>query len=194
MFKFIILLTLSFSVFALKVGDKAPAFSLKDMNGKEIKLSDYAGKTVVLEWLNHGCPFIRKHYDSNNMQTLQSLYTKRDVVWLSIISSAPGKQGHSTPAKAKADVAQNKAKPTTVLLDEDGTVGQAYSAKTTPHMYIIDKDGKLAYQGAIDSIPSADPSDVEKADNYVKLALNSYLDGKEIKIKQTKPYGCSVKY
>jgi len=178
----------------VKTGDPAPAFTLTDSNGKSHSLESFKGKTVVLEWVNHGCPFVKKHYDSGNMQSLQKDWTGKGVVWLSICSSAPGKQGHQSPADWNKTVADKKASPTAVLIDEDGKVGKAYGAKTTPHMYIIAPDGKLVYQGAIDSVSSANNDDIAGATNYVSAALAEVLAGKPVTNGSTKPYGCSVKY
>jgi peroxiredoxin len=178
----------------LKVGSAAPAFTLKDSTGKEHSLSDYKGKFVVLEWFNEGCPFVKKHYTSGNMQKLQAEYTGKDVVWLSINSSAPGEQGHMTAESAPKTISDWKIKATTILFDHDGKVGKMYGAKTTPHMYVIDKEGKLVYQGAIDSKPTANAADVDGAENYVKVALDSTMAGKPVANASTKPYGCSVKY
>jgi peroxiredoxin len=178
----------------LKVGSPAPAFTLKDSTGKEHSLSDYKGKFVVLEWFNEGCPFVKKHYTSGNMQKLQAEYTGKDVVWLSINSSAPGEQGHMTAESAPKTISDWKIKATTILFDHDGKVGKMYGAKTTPHMYVIDKEGKLVYQGAIDSKPTANSADIDGAENYVKVALDSTMAGKPVANASTKPYGCSVKY
>lgn len=175
-------------------GADAPDFTLPGHDGKSYSLSDYAGKTVVLEWFNHECPFVRKHYDSNNMQMLQKKHTADGVVWFSIISSAEGKQGHMTAQEAAIHAAEQGAKPTAVLIDESGEVGQLYGAKTTPHMFIVNGEGKLAYQGAIDSINSADKEDVKKANNYVERALYELKSGKSVSVASTKQYGCSVKY
>ncbi len=179
---------------AVSVGEKAPEFALPGANGKTVKLSDLGGRYVVLEWLNHGCPFVRKHYDSKNMQGLQKAYTQKGVVWLSIISSAPGKQGHSTPEQALADVQKNGAAPTAVLLDPEGKVGKAYGARTTPHMFVIDPKGVVAYAGAIDDVASTDVGDVAGAKNYVRSALDELLAGKAVSAKESTAYGCSVKY
>ena len=178
----------------LKVGTEAPAFTLKDTSGKEHSLADYKGKFVVLEWFNEGCPFVKKHYTSGNMQKLQQEYTGKDVVWLSINSSAPGNQGHVTPETAPKTIAEWKMNATKILLDHDGKVGRMYGAKTTPHMFVIDKAGKLVYQGAIDSKPTPNTADVADAENYVKVALDSTMAGKPVENASTKPYGCSVKY
>ena len=188
-------LTLHLPAFAaVEPGEEAPDFTLTDSKGTSHKLSDFRGKFVVLEWLNHECPFVKKHYGSGNMQKLQKDYTAKGVVWLSIISSAPGKQGHRTGAQADADTKDKNAAPTAVLLDPAGEVGQKYEAKTTPHMFVIDKEGKILYAGAIDSINSTNPADVAKAENHVRQALDAALAGKPVPTPQTKPYGCSIKY
>lgn len=180
--------------FGATVGKPAPDFSLPSSAGKSVKLSEHKGKIVVLEWLNHGCPFVRKHYDSKNMQDLQKKYTGKGVVWLSVISSAPGKQGHSTAVSAEAEKKKNNSAATAILIDEKGEVGKLYGAKTTPHMYVIDSKGSLVYMGAIDDNSSADPADVKTAKNYVTAALESTLAGKKVETTQTESYGCSVKY
>jgi len=176
------------------VGAAAPAFALPGSDGKTHALADYAGKVVVLEWFNRECPFVKKHYDSRNMQSLQKTYAGRDVVWLSIVSSAPGKQGHASASAAAATVKELDAAPTVVLLDESGAVGQAYGAKTTPHMFVIGKDGTLLYQGAIDDDPSFKPDGIPTAKNYVRRALDETLSGQPVSEPVTTPYGCSVKY
>jgi len=176
------------------VGEQAPEFTLTGIDGNQYALEDYRGKYVVLEWINHDCPFVRKHYDTGNMQALQSTYTDKDVVWLSICSSAPRTQGHYEPEEHQQILSKKNAAPTALLLDESGDVGRAYGAKTTPHMYIIDPDGKLIYQGAIDDIPSTRSSDVPDAKNYVQLTLNASMNGKPIPRTSTRPYGCSIKY
>ncbi len=178
----------------VQVGQQAPDFVGTDTHGKTVKLSSLRGKTVVLEWTNHQCPYTRKHYDSGNMQGLQKTATARGVVWLSIISSAPGRQGHVSGAKADALTSRRKAAPTAVLLDPKGTIGRLYKAKTTPHMFVIDKAGRVAYMGAIDSKPTANPADIATAKNYVKAALAALMSGKTIAPARTSPYGCSVKY
>lgn len=191
----IMALVLSFNASAeLAPGEKAPDFQLRAEDGKYYKLSQFKGKVVVLEWLNHGCPFVRKHYDSGNMTNLQNKYTQQDVVWLSVVSSAEGKQGHVDASGAFHEKQKYKSKATHILLDPSGETGQAYGAKTTPHMYVIDKDGVLKYAGAIDSIPSADVDDIAKATNYVRAALDQVMGGQEVKIATSKAYGCSVKY
>lgn len=176
------------------VGQAAPAFTLTDTDGKEVALSDFAGKLVVLEWINHGCPFVKKFYNAGKMQELQKTYGEQGVIWLSICSSAPGRQGHYPPAEFNAVTQEKGASPYAVLLDEDGQVGRAYGAKKTPHMYVIDADGILAYQGAIDSIRSADASDIPKADNYVVDALEALKAGEDLAVTSTDAYGCGVKY
>jgi alkyl hydroperoxide reductase subunit AhpC len=179
---------------AVQVNQDAPDFTLPGADGATHSLSDFRGKVVVLEWLNHDCPFVRKHYGSGNMQALQKRYTGEGVVWLSINSSAPGKQGHSTPAEAAELTAETGAAPTAVLLDPDGEVGKTYGARTTPHMFVIDPEGKLVYNGAIDDKPTTDQADVEGADNYVVAALAAVMNGETPEVQTTKPYGCSVKY
>ena len=178
---------------AVKVGTAAPDFQLLGSDGKIHKLSDYADKTVVLEWTNHDCPYVRKHYRSGNMQKLQKQYTEKDVIWLSVISSAPGKQGYVSADEANKLTTSRNAAPTQVLLDPKGEVGRAYGARTTPHMYVVEK-GVMRYMGGIDSIPSASTSDIADAEPYVELALNSVLEGKPVATAVTRPYGCSVKY
>ena len=191
-----LLLFVSSTAFALTTGEKAPNFKLNGLNPKmkEISLSDYKGKIVVLEWVNHGCPFVRKHYDSGNMQGLQKKYTEKNVIWLSIISSAPGKQGHVDTQGAIKDKTENKSSATDVLLDPTGEVGKLYGSKTTPHMYIVDKEGTLVYQGAIDSMPDAEKDSIPSAKNYVASALDEIMAGKKVTAHTTKSYGCSVKY
>ena len=179
---------------AVEPGQQAPDFTLNDSKGQPRKLSEFRGKVVVLEWLNHDCPFVKKHYSGGNMQKLQKEYTAKDVIWLSIISSAPGKQGHRTGPQADADTKDKNASPTSVLLDPAGEVGQKYEAKTTPEMFVIDKEGKVIYAGAIDSIKSTDSADIAKAENYVRQALDAALAGKPVPTPSTRPYGCSVKY
>jgi len=186
---------LTFAV-AIPTGKAAAEFSLKGHDGKTHKLSDYKGKTVVLEWYNKDCPFVVKHYGANNMQALQKKYTQKDVVWLSVISSAPGKQGHLSAEETKAQLKSVNAAPSVVLFDPDGKVGKSYDAKTTPHMYIISKDGTLVYQGAIDDTPSAKPATVKTAKPLFANALDMTLKGESIpkEIATNDPYGCSVKY
>lgn len=186
----------SLQAFAIDTGNFAPDFTLDSAATKNgiVKLSDFKGKIVVLEWLNHGCPFVRKHYDSGNMQALQKKYVSKNVVWLSIISSAPGKQGYVSPQEAREDMVKNKSGATNVLLDETGKVGFLYGAKTTPHMYVINKEGKLAYQGAIDDKPDTDKFSVASAKNYVSEALDLIIANKPVSQATTKAYGCGVKY
>lgn len=182
------------SLFAApQVGQAAPAFTLTDSKGQSHSLADFAGKTVVLEWTNHECPFVVKHY-SGNMQSLQKQFGSDDVVWLTVISSAPGKQGHITGAKADELTSSRNAMPDAVLFDETGVTGKAYDAKTTPHMYVIDKKGVLQYMGGIDSIPSAKVDDIAKATPYFSDALTAVLAGNPANPAVTKPYGCSIKY
>lgn len=177
-----------------KVGAPAPAFTAIDLNGKSRSLSEFKGKYVVLEWHNQGCPFVKKHYSSGNMQKLQKELTGKGAVWLSIISSAPGKQGFVTPDEEKAYLAEQKAAPSEVLFDPEGTVGKAYGAKTTPHMYVIDDKGVLVYAGAIDDNPSSDAADAATAKNYVRAAFDEASAGKSVTTATTAPYGCGVKY
>lgn len=179
---------------AVSINAPAPDFTGVDSDGNSHTLSQYRGKTVVLEWTNHDCPYVRKHYDSGNMQALQRSATNDGIVWLSIISSAPGKQGHVSGSKANALTKERKASPTAVILDPKGEIGRQYGAKTTPHMYIIDARGTLVYMGGIDSIPSSNPADIERATNYVDVALRALADGKPVTENVTRPYGCSVKY
>lgn len=179
---------------APKVGEPAPAFSAPDIAGKTVRLGDYAGKTVVLEWTNDGCPFVGKHYNSGNMQALQQKYTAAGVVWLTIASSAPGEQGYVTPAEAKADLARWRAAPTDFLLDPDGLVGRLYDARATPHMVVIDRTGRLVYMGAIDDTPSTRLADVRTAHNYVAAALDAVAAGQPVAVASTRAYGCSIKY
>jgi len=175
-------------------GDAAPAFKEVSTAGKEVSLADFKGKTVILEWTNNGCPFVQKHYNSQNMQKTQAAATSDGVVWLSVISSKPGSQGNVTPAEADKLTKDRGAKPTHILLDPDGSMGRAYGARTTPHIYIITPDGKVAYNGAIDSIKSNKVEDVPKATNYVTTALASLKAGKAPDPALTQPYGCDVKY
>ncbi len=179
---------------AAVVGKPAPAFTGTDSNGKTHKLSDFKGKIVVLEWTNPECPFVKKHYDSKNMQDLQSTYTGKDVVWLTVNSSAEGEQGYQTADDANKYLTDKESKPTARLLDPTGEIGKLYDAKVTPHMYVIDKDGTLVYQGAIDDNDSSNPADAATAKSYVGAALDSLLVGKPIETAVTKPYGCGVKY
>lgn len=197
MFKSLVLalgLLVTGSLQAAQVGAAAPAFSLTDVDGKTHQLADYKGKTVVLEWTNAECPFVKKHYGAGNMQKQQRAATANGVVWLTVNSSAPGKQGHVDAAAAKTIIAEQGGAPSAYLLDAAGEVGRAYGAKTTPHMYVIDPNGRLRYNGAIDSIPSADQADIAEATQYVEQALADLAVGREVTTTTTQPYGCSVKY
>lgn len=177
-----------------KIGQPAPAFTATDSNGMPRKLSDFRGKTVVLEWTNHDCPFVRKHYGASNMQALQKEAKDKGMVWLSVISSAPGLQGHVDGSKANALTSMRGAAPTAVLLDPEGTLGRAYGARATPHMFVITPEGKMAYKGAIDDKPTANPADIPVARNYVRTALGALTKGTPIDPAATRAYGCSVKY
>ncbi|TVP99107.1 MAG: thioredoxin family protein [Balneolaceae bacterium] len=176
------------------VGESAPEFSVVDAHGNMHSLSDYEGQWVILEWLNHGCPFVRKHYDGNNMQELQKKYTEKGVVWLSVVSSAPGTQGYMEPAETLKTAEEKGAAPTAILLDSDGTMGRAYDARVTPQMYIINPDGILEYNGAIDDKPTARVRDLEGAHNYVVAAMTSLMNGEAVEVTTNTPYGCTVKY
>lgn len=187
-------LVVAFSAYATQVGTPAPSFSGTDTHGQTHKLSDYRGKFVVLEWTNKDCPYTRKQYDSGNMQTLQRQWTSQGVVWLTILSSAPGHQGYMTAAEENAWIGKVHAAPSAAILDPSGVIGHAYEAKTTPHMFIIDPNGKLIYEGAIDDHPTTDPADVPQSKNYVSAALNQAMAGKPVAVTYTRPYGCSVKY
>jgi peroxiredoxin len=179
---------------APSVGQAAPQFAARDAAGKAVKLSDYRGKFVVLEWTNPNCPYVRKHYNSGNMPATQADATGKGVVWLSIDSTAKNSGEHMEPAKVLAWQKERKSAPTALLVDQDGAIGRAFGARTTPHMYIVDPDGRLVYAGGIDSIPSSNPSDIPKAVNYVRTSLAEALAGKPVSNPVTRPYGCSVKY
>jgi peroxiredoxin len=179
---------------APQVGQPAPEFTLTDSNGKSHNLSDFKGKFVVLEWLNHGCPFVKKHYDGGNMQGLQKEFTGKDVVWLSIVSSAPGKQGHMSPEETNKTKEEKGSAATAILNDEDGTVGKLYDAKVTPELYVINPEGTLIYMGAIDDKKSVEPADVAGAKNYVKQALDEAMASNPVSEPTTEPYGCGIKY
>ena len=179
---------------AAEVGQPAPNFTGVDTNGQSHQLSDFKGKTVVLEWSNHECPFVVKHYDSGNMQKLQKEATDNGVVWLTIVSSAEGKQGYTTPEEANKLIEEKGANATARILDASGEIGKMYDAKTTPHMYVIDAEGTLVYAGAIDSDSSFKQEAIEGATNYVTNALNALESGETIEVASTKPYGCGVKY
>ena len=179
---------------APEIGAAAPAFSGATTAGETISLDQFAGKNVVLEWTNHDCPFVVKHYTTGNIQATQQATKEEGAVWITVISSAPGKQGYVSAAEADALTASRAAEPDFVLLDASGDIGRAYAAKTTPHMFVIDEAGKLRYDGAIDDKPSANHATVEGATNYLLAALDSVVAGEEVATARTKPYGCSVKY
>src|SRR5213592_273658 len=176
------------------VGSAAPDFSLTDANGKTHSLSQYKGKYVVLEWFNPQCPFVKKHYGSSNMQNLQKEFTDKGVVWLTIDSNAPGTEGNLTPEEAQKIATSWKTHETALLLDPDGNAGRAYGAKNTPNMVIINPEGKIAYEGAIDNKATPNPADIPTSTNYVKAALDESLAGKPVTTSHTKPYGCHVTY
>jgi peroxiredoxin len=176
------------------VGQPAPAFTAVDANGKTVSLADFKGKHVVLEWVNPGCPFVQKHYNSANMQGTQKEATARGVVWLAISSTAPDASDYKKPAALAAWMQSQKAAATSTVMDDDGKVGRAYGARTTPHMYIVDPAGTLVYAGGIDNKPSSNPADIPSSTNYVKVALSETLAGKPVTQASTRPYGCSVKY
>lgn len=176
------------------IGQPAPAFRAVDAEGRTRSLSEFKGRTVVLEWHNGGCPYVQKYYGAGAMQSLQRQAAADGVVWLTLISSAPGTQGHLSAAEARAWKGSNKAASAALLLDPEGTVGKAYDARTTPHMYVVDKAGKLAYMGGIDDRPVADPSSLKGAKNYVSAALADIKAGRQVATPVSKPYGCSVKY
>jgi len=187
-------LLLAIPTIALTPGSQAPDFKGIDSNGKTHALSQYRGKYVVLEWANKGCPYDQKHYLSGSMEALQKQWTARGVIWLSVVSSAPGEQGFMTAAEENQYLRTMKASPTAALLDPEGTIGRLYEAKTTPHMFVIDPDGKLLYQGAIDDKPTTDQADLKGARNYLNDALGAAMAGKPVPVSTTRPYGCSVKY
>ncbi len=190
-------ITASTALFAAEspaVGTNAPDFSLTDSKGKTQSVSQYKGKYVVLEWFNPGCPFVQKHYGSGNMQKLQAELTGKGVVWLTIDSSAPGLEGYLTAEQANAKMTEWKTKQTALVLDPDGKAGRTYGAKNTPHMFVINPEGKIVYEGAIDSKATPNPADIANSTNYVKVALEESLGGKTVSTATTKPYGCSVKY
>lgn len=180
---------------AAENGKVAPDYTFKDIEGNEHTISKFKGKTVVLEWTNPGCPFVKKFYEANEMQRVQQEALKdSNVVWFSINSSAKGKEGFLDEAGAKKYIADHKTHATAYVLDPTGAFGKLYGAKTTPHLFVIDKEGKLAYQGAIDSIKGFDPADIAKADNYVLKTLAALKEGKLPEVTSSEPYGCSVKY
>jgi len=177
-----------------EIDKPAPDFTLTDIDGKERTLSEFRGKYVVLEWNNPDCPFVRKHYGSGNMQALQAKYRENGVIWFTICSSGPGKQGFYEPDALKKMLSENKWSGTAYLRDTEGTVGRTYAAKTTPHMYVIDPNGVLIYAGAIDDKPSTKQGDIEGATNYVAASVDAAMGGRTVAVKTTTPYGCSVKY
>lgn len=176
------------------VGEAAPDFTAADTNNQTHAISGYKGKVIVLEWFNHGCPFVKKYYKSGKMQELQKTYTDKGIIWLSICSSAQGKQGYQTAEEANTTVTEKEIEATAVIIDQEGVIGKKYGAKTTPHMFIIDTEGILVYNGAIDDKPSTKVADVETANNYVVAALEEIMAGKEVSTPTSVPYGCSVKY
>lgn len=178
----------------VKIGASAPNFQEKDQTGKVQQLKDLKGSWVVLEWYNEGCPYVKKHYGTKNMQNLQKKYTDKDVKWFTVATSPKGKQGYVDPAKAESHMKSSGMNSTALLLDSDGSMGRAYEAKTTPHMFVINPEGKVVYAGAIDNNDSSSPKTIAKAENYVVAALDAGLSGKQITTTSTKPYGCSVKY
>lgn len=179
---------------AVAPGQSAPDFTLTDSDGNSVSLSDFEGQKVVLEWTNHECPFVRKHYGSGNMQSTQKAITAKDVVWLSIISSAPGKQGHVDGDKANQLTLSRDASPTKVLLDPSGDIGRMYDAKTSPQMFIMDEAHKVLYVGAIDDVPSANQGDIKKATNLVLAAFDDIEAGRDLQVSYETPYGCTIKY
>lgn len=185
---------LATAAFAVKPGDQAPDFKGTDSNGHTQTLSQYKGKWVVLEWANRGCPYDQKHYESGNMEALQKEWTAKGVIWLRIVSSAPGQQGYVTPAEENEYLSLRHAAATAAILDPTGAIGHLYEAKTTPHMFVIDPTGKLIYMGAIDDKPSPDPGTLKDAHNYVSEALEDGMAGKPVPTPVTRSYGCSVKY
>ena len=176
------------------VGRPAPAFATRDANGKPVDLAALKGRTVVLEWTNQGCPYVRHAYDSGVMQDLQRHAARDGVVWISVVSSAPGRQGYMQPAEVKGWRARTGAAPAEVVLDQAGALGREYGARTTPQMFVVDPSGKLAYAGAFDDHESTDPADAKRARNYVRLALADLKAGRPVSVAATKSYGCSVKY
>ncbi len=179
---------------APEVGQAAPGFTATDIDGNEFNLADHKGKIVVLEWTNHQCPFVMKHYNSGNMQKVQKAVKDQGVEWVTIVSSAEGRQGNTTPEEAAQIVEDAGAIITTKILDASGKIGKLYDAKTTPHMFIIDTNGVLAYVGAIDSNSSPNPATIEGAENYVLAAVDDLVSGNEVRTPRSQPYGCSVKY
>lgn len=192
------MLVIGFLAFSsVKNGETAPSFSLMNQDKQTVSLDEFRGKKVVLEWTNHDCPFVKRHYETRNMQTLQKDMIDNEVVWLSVVSSAEGKQGYISSTQAKQLTADRDANPTHVLLDKKGEVGRLFSAKTTPHMFVIDEMGKVQYQGAIDNLGNTGAlfsTDLSRAKNYVRNAVSQLMSGEEVEDKKTRPYGCSVKY
>lgn len=175
-------------------GQPAPAFDVKDANGKSQTLAGLKGKWVVLEWTNKDCPYVKKHYSSKNMQGLQKSYTGKGVTWFTVISSKKGEQGNLAPADALKVAKENGSSSTAVLIDESGAMGKAYGAKTTPHMFVINPEGTVVYAGGIDDNDSANPAVIAKSKNYVSAALDAAMTGKPVETASARPYGCSVKY
>jgi peroxiredoxin len=191
---FAVTLSFTLTAFAVRVGSPAPDFTGTDTQGHTDKLSDFHGKYVVLEWTNNGCPYTQKHYESGNMQALQKEWTAKGVVWLTILSSAPGQQGYMTAPAENSYMAREHASPTAALLDPTGAIGHEFDAKTTPHMFVIDPSGKIIYEGAIDDHPTTDLADVKVSKNYVSAALTEALADQPVAVSYIRPYGCSVKY
>lgn len=187
-------LGVSGQAWAVQVGTSAPEFTAVASDGKSYKLADFKGKYVVLEWHNQGCPYVKKHYESGNMQKLQKQFRDKGFVWFTVISSAAGKQGHVNADGANAYIQKMKAGPTAVLLDDTGTVGKLYGAKVTPHMFLINPKGTLIYNGAIDDNDSSDADDIPTSKNYLAAAAEEALAGKAVSTPTSRPYGCSVKY
>ncbi len=190
----VVLLIAPILLSALRVGTPAPDFTATASNGKTYHLSEFRGRFVVLEWHNNGCPYTRKHYESGNMQRLQKEWTGNGVVWFTVISSAPGTQGYVNAEQENSYLSKMGAAPTAALLDPNGDIGHLYDAKTTPHMFIINPEGVLIYNGAIDDHPTSDASDIPHSENYVSVALTDAMAGRRISDAATRPYGCSVKY
>ena len=184
----------SATAWAAEPGDAAPAFTVKNTKGEEVSLAAQKGKVVVLEWVNYECPFVKKHYGSGNIPKLQEKYTGKDVVWITVNSSAEGQQGYLAASELAERSKKEGNKASQIVLDTDGAVGKAYGAKVTPHLFVIDKEGKVAYNGAIDSKDTTDVKDIESADSYISNALDAVLAGKTVDNAKTKPYGCGVKY
>lgn len=186
----ILILFFSMSVFSMD----AINFKLENQNSDLIELKSFKGKTIVLEWFNHDCPFVKKHYQSKNMQTIQKKFVEKGIVWLTIVSSAKGKQGYLTPSQARERIKQDQINSTSFLLDPEGVVGRLYKAKTTPHMFIIDQNFKVVFNGPIDDISSTSIDDIPKSKNYVVEIIDKMELGEKVKFKKIKPYGCSIKY